>query len=181
MRRWIWCFARCSGVVAAFASALRVVHGPSATCPLKQRCSFNHLALSFLTTFTPTHPPTTPPQVHRCVELFTPYLKDLNSSAKIVYTGHTALDPTTAPPPPAPALKQAPCRGAFCKQRPRPAAAPPLPQRPDFGAALHVRGKSELKHTAELLECWSRHKEWPKLTVVGCVEWLRFGGLHSWV
>jgi hypothetical protein len=34
-------------------------------------------------------------------------------------------------------------------------------------AALHVRGKSSLKHTKQLLDCWLTHPEWPTLTVVG--------------
>lgn len=40
------------------------------------------------------------------------------------------------------------------------AAAPPL-------SVLHVRGKSGLKHTKQLLDCWVQHPEWPHLTVVG--------------
>lgn len=38
----------------------------------------------------------------------------------------------------------------------------------DYGRFLHVRGKSELKHTAQLLDCWARHPDWPTLTVIGC-------------
>lgn len=34
-------------------------------------------------------------------------------------------------------------------------------------AALHVRGKSSLKHTKQLLDCWLKHPEWPQLTVLG--------------
>lgn len=37
----------------------------------------------------------------------------------------------------------------------------------DTVLALHVRGKSSLKHTKQLLDCWLTHREWPKLTVVG--------------
>lgn len=33
--------------------------------------------------------------------------------------------------------------------------------------ALHIRGKSSLKHTKQLLDCWLTHPEWPKLTVLG--------------
>jgi hypothetical protein len=32
---------------------------------------------------------------------------------------------------------------------------------------LHVRGKSGLKHTKQLLDCWLQHPEWPRLTVIG--------------
>jgi hypothetical protein len=32
---------------------------------------------------------------------------------------------------------------------------------------LHVRGKSSLKHSRELLECWLSHPEWPQLVFVG--------------
>jgi hypothetical protein len=32
---------------------------------------------------------------------------------------------------------------------------------------LHVRGKSGLKHTKQLLDCWMQHPEWPQLTVIG--------------
>lgn len=34
-------------------------------------------------------------------------------------------------------------------------------------SVLHVRGKSGLKHTKQLLDCWLQHPEWPQLTVVG--------------
>jgi hypothetical protein len=34
---------------------------------------------------------------------------------------------------------------------------------------LHVRGKSSLKHSKELLECWLGHPEWPQLVFVGPV------------
>lgn len=34
-------------------------------------------------------------------------------------------------------------------------------------SVLHVRGKSGLKHTKQLLDCWVQHPEWPQLTVIG--------------
>lgn len=34
-------------------------------------------------------------------------------------------------------------------------------------SALHVRGKSGLKHTKQLLDCWLQHPDWPQLTVIG--------------
>jgi hypothetical protein len=77
--------------------------------------------------------------------------------------GHTAIDPASAPAG-APASEPAAPAAATAA-----AAAPPLPASPDYGSFLHVRGKSELKHTAQLLDCWSRHPEWPTLTVLGCV------------
>ena len=67
--------------------------------------------------------------------------------------GHTAIDPTTAPLPSGGAAGGA-------------AGAEALHHK-DFDSFLHVRGKSGLKHTAQLLECWARHPEWPRLTVVG--------------
>ena len=36
----------------------------------------------------------------------------------------------------------------------------------DYGQAIHVAGRSHLKGTRPLLEVWSLHPEWPKLTVV---------------
>lgn len=34
-------------------------------------------------------------------------------------------------------------------------------------SVLHVRGKSGLKHTKQLLDCWLQHPQWPQLTVIG--------------
>jgi len=34
-------------------------------------------------------------------------------------------------------------------------------------SVLHIRGKSSLKHTKQLLDCWLQHPDWPRLTVVG--------------
>lgn len=48
----------------------------------------------------------------------------------------------------------------------RPAAAV-SPIHADYSQVLHVKGKSDLKHTAQLLECWAQHPEFPMLTVIG--------------
>jgi hypothetical protein len=37
----------------------------------------------------------------------------------------------------------------------------------DFSQFLHVKGDSGTKHTAELLECWLQHPEFPLLTIIG--------------
>lgn len=37
---------------------------------------------------------------------------------------------------------------------------------PDFQKFLHLAGRSTLKNTGLLLELWSRHSEWPQLTLV---------------
>jgi hypothetical protein len=37
----------------------------------------------------------------------------------------------------------------------------------DYSQFLHVRGKSGLKHSRQLLECWLKHPEFPLLTVIG--------------
>jgi hypothetical protein len=36
---------------------------------------------------------------------------------------------------------------------------------------LHVKGKSGLKHTSQLLECWRQRLDLPLLTVVGRFSW----------
>eukprot|EP00775_Hariotina_reticulata_P003163 gene3163-3441_t len=132
-------------------------------------------------------------KVHRCEQLMQKYLQDIGSNASVVYTGHTSVDPTAvlqkAPatahasglvtaasrPSAAPAsstLDAPPSKQAFSQQAikvsatsnplflPIAATAQPL-------KALHVRGKSGLKHTKQLLDCWMQHPEWPMLTVVG--------------
>jgi hypothetical protein len=38
-------------------------------------------------------------------------------------------------------------------------------------AFLHVKGKSGLKHTRQLLECWRGRPDLPTLTVVGRFSW----------
>lgn len=38
-------------------------------------------------------------------------------------------------------------------------------------AFLHVKGKSGLKHTRQLLECWRERPDLPTLTVVGRFSW----------
>lgn len=38
--------------------------------------------------------------------------------------------------------------------------------KPDYGKFLHVGGKSPQKGTLAVLECWSKHPEWPQLTVI---------------
>lgn len=42
-----------------------------------------------------------------------------------------------------------------------------LRQDMDFSRCLHVAGRSFMKGTRVLLETWSRHPDWPKLTIVG--------------
>jgi hypothetical protein len=56
---------------------------------------------------------------------------------------------------------------ALLQPAPRAAAGPQLAAAVAPLAALHVRGKSGLKHTKQLLDCWVRHPMWPVLTVVG--------------
>ena len=43
----------------------------------------------------------------------------------------------------------------------------PAPQK----GFLHVKGKSGLKHTVELLECWGKRPDLPLLHVVGRLSW----------
>jgi hypothetical protein len=38
-------------------------------------------------------------------------------------------------------------------------------------AFLHVKGKSGLKHTPQLLECWRGRPDLPTLTVIGRFSW----------
>lgn len=42
---------------------------------------------------------------------------------------------------------------------------------PDFGAFLHVAGSAWRSETSTVLEAWSRHPEWPVLTLVQGVSW----------
>jgi hypothetical protein len=42
-----------------------------------------------------------------------------------------------------------------------------LVPRGNYSRALHVKGKSGLKHTRQVLECWARHPDLPHLTVIG--------------
>lgn len=41
------------------------------------------------------------------------------------------------------------------------------PGKPQDGYAIHVKGKSGLKQTRVVLDCWAKHPEWPPLVVVG--------------
>ena len=38
--------------------------------------------------------------------------------------------------------------------------------KPDYSKFLHVGGKSPQKGTLAVLECWSKHPEWPQITVI---------------
>lgn len=125
-------------------------------------------------------------KVERCQELMAPYLSGLGTGAQLMLTGHTSLDPAAVaalaardrsggsnvawplarPPPqqqeqqPAPAAQSAPDMSTSPDVN-------RLLAGPDYNRFLHVRGKSSLKHTHQLLDCWARHPEWPTLTVVG--------------
>jgi hypothetical protein len=46
-------------------------------------------------------------------------------------------------------------------------------------SVLHVRGKSGLKHTKQLLDCWIQHPEWPQLTVIGPMPNEQISGAHA--
>lgn len=46
----------------------------------------------------------------------------------------------------------------------------PTPERgesPDFSRCLHIAGRSFMKGTRVVVEAWSRHPEWPALTILG--------------
>ncbi|WIA34467.1 hypothetical protein OEZ86_012798 [Tetradesmus obliquus] len=113
-------------------------------------------------------------KVQRCQQLMQQYLNDIGSSAQLLYTGHTSLDPLAFSPQHqqlrtasrAAGLQQ-PGSSSSSSSSNDGAASMPLAAAAEPLAALHVRGKSSLKHTKQLLDCWLSHPEWPRLTVVG--------------
>jgi hypothetical protein len=103
----------------------------------------------------------------------------------LLFAGHTSVDPLAllgANKPSPPVSKKA-HPGATPQQleHPRQSKSRPLDSQAasrqqgtgSVAAAvqplsmLHVRGKSGLKHTKQLLDCWLQHPEWPQLTVIG--------------
>jgi hypothetical protein len=111
-------------------------------------------------------------KVQRCRQLMQAYMASLGSTARVMHVAHTSLDPRAV-------LQLSSSRGGSgvggagggARRRGgssssdgslQPAAA--AAEHPGF---LHVRGKSTLKHTRQLLDCWMQHPEWPQLTVVG--------------
>jgi len=86
-----------------------------------------------------------------CERDLTRLMARLGSSARVFYTGHTSLD-VAAP-------EEEGDGGGEAAAAAR-----------DWDHFLHIRGRSGLKHTRELLRCWaSRAAAWPeaRLTVVG--------------
>ena len=79
-------------------------------------------------------------KTHVCVELVTRYIKKESMKADVWYVGHASLDPTIS-------------AGSKADT--------------DYNRFLHVRGKSPLKHTTEIMRCWLSRPDFPHLTVVG--------------
>jgi hypothetical protein len=74
---------------------------------------------------------------------------------------------TLSAPPSRQAGRQAPNQGGTGgPEAPGPPALPVAATGQPL-RAIHVRGKSGLKHTKQLLDCWLQHPDWPILTVVG--------------
>jgi hypothetical protein len=83
------------------------------------------------------------------------------------YAGHTSIDPLAFLPGQQHLAAAAGLQETDSSSSSDSAAIMPLAAAAEPVAALHVRGKSSLKHTKQLLDCWLSHPEWPKLTVVG--------------
>ena len=60
-------------------------------------------------------------------------------------------------------------RGAVRDLSASPHALPRLGrgESPDFSRFLHIAGRSFMKGTRVVVEAWSRHPEWPALTILG--------------
>ncbi|KAF8066293.1 Art7 [Scenedesmus sp. PABB004] len=79
-----------------------------------------------------------------CVDLMRRHALKRGYRGHVWLVGHTSSDPSVDVPP-----------GAAAHTAP---------------SVLHVKGGSQLKHTAAVLECWVARPEWPQLTVVGTFE-----------
>ncbi len=136
-------------------------------------------------------------KTHFCQRLMKQYVRAHNLKAEVWYMGHTSLDPTVAQlhrrrwrrswlsawdhgssssstsggsipgsgseAMPSTAGGGGPSRGA---EQLAPVALQ-LQHWPDYSQVLHVKGKSGLKHSKQVLECWSQHADFPQLTVIG--------------
>lgn len=105
-----------------------------------------------------------------CVSLMQQYVARKNYTATVLFVSHTSADP----------LRHLVGSGSSSsssghreKGRGRNRRVAPVQ---DFNKFIHVRGKSSLKHTREVLECWAGRPELPLLTVVGPVPNLQISG-----
>ena len=93
------------------------------------------------------------------------YVYKLGLQGRVQFVGHTSSDPSVIYPPGATANLSATARSIASQ------AYFFDPKGRDFSQVLHVKGKSGLKHSRQVLECWATHPSWPLLTVVGDVPW----------
>lgn len=125
-------------------------------------------------------------KTHFCRVLMQQYIKKHALNSKVWYVGHTSSDVLVEDP-----QQQQKQKLGSSAQLPTAAASSvgggvlgalqgplhPAPQQAeqlhgpkfaaDYSQFLHVKGKSGLKHTRQLLECWAKHPEFPLLTVIG--------------
>uniref|UniRef100_A0A383W5Q1 Glycosyl transferase family 1 domain-containing protein n=1 Tax=Tetradesmus obliquus TaxID=3088 RepID=A0A383W5Q1_TETOB len=112
-------------------------------------------------------------KTHFCFRLMQQHIKQQHWNSTVWYTGHTSSDVlVTSGQQQQQQQQQQEQQQQQQQQQQEQQKEQQEQHRPakvaaDYSQFLHVRGKSGLKHSRELLDCWLKHPEFPLLTVVG--------------